>query len=86
MKLYSVTRDCPRCGKVHQVIGGSVGLGLQIDHGPDHAGTVADLWPRGNYPPAVAQVLRDLVYCDGLGDYVPMGEPGRLVVTPRAYL
>ncbi len=85
MTLYSVTFDCPHCGKVHDVIGGGPGLGLVIDHGPDHAGTVAELWPRGNYPPAVAQVLRDFVYCDALGGYVPMGEPRQQLLTPGAF-
>jgi hypothetical protein len=74
VRLYAVTFDCPHCAQTHDVIGGA-GLGLVIDHGPDQAGTVAQLWPRGSYPPAVAQVLQDLVYCDALGDIVPMGEP-----------
>jgi hypothetical protein len=53
------------------VIGGVAG-GLVIDRGPTQAGTVAELWPRGDYPPSVAQVLRDKVWCPSVGDYVAM--------------
>jgi hypothetical protein len=43
--------------------------GLVIDHGPDRAGTVAELWPSGDYPTAVTETLRDEVWCDLAGNF-----------------
>jgi hypothetical protein len=82
VKLYAVTFHCPHCGQVQDVLGGGPGLGLAIPQGPDRAGTVAQLWPRGNYPPSVASLLQDKVWCDALPEYVDLAHPARLVVTP----
>ena len=80
---YSATYTCPHCGQPHLVAGGLPGLGLVIEHGPDyHAGTAAELWPRGDYPPAVAETLEAMTWCAGVGKYVEMGEPERLVAAP----
>jgi hypothetical protein len=76
VSLYSVTFDCPRCCKPHLV-----SSGLVLEPRPDHAGTVAELWPRGNYPPAVAGLLRDWVWCDLVGEYIAM-RAERVIVIP----
>ena len=67
MKLYSATYACPHCGQPHLVAGGGPGLGLVIEHGPDHAGTAADLWPGDDYPPAVAETLKAIIWCPEVG-------------------
>ena len=82
MKLYTVTFHCPHCARMHGVLGGGPGLGLHIPQGPDHAGTVAQLWPKGNYPPSVTSLLRDAVWCDTLAAYIDLADPARLVLTP----
>lgn len=54
---------------------------LVLDPSPDHAGTVAQLWPGGDLPPTVAALLGDLVWCDGQAEYVSMADPERVNLT-----
>lgn len=80
MTLCSATYDCPHCGGTHLAAGGEPGLRLVIENGPDRAGTVAELWPNGNYPPAVAEKLKALRWCSAVGEYVAMDDPARLTI------
>jgi hypothetical protein len=36
---------------------------LYLEDGPTEPGTTAELWPNGDYPPALAEDLRALVWC-----------------------
>jgi hypothetical protein len=72
--LCVVTFDCPHCGGAHQVT-----AGLVLERGPGQAGTVAQLWPGGDLPAAVAALLRDRVWCDGAAEYVAL-DPERVTV------
>jgi hypothetical protein len=67
MTLDSATYACSHCGKAHVVAGGGPGLGLVIEHGPDHAGTATKFWPNGDYPPAVAEALKATIRCPEVG-------------------
>ncbi|MGD8626624.1 MAG: hypothetical protein PVJ34_18955 [Anaerolineae bacterium] len=53
-----------------------------IEGGPDRAGTVAELWPRGDYPPSVAEKLKRETWCPAMEDYVPIDDLERLVISP----
>jgi hypothetical protein len=37
----------------------------------------------GEFPPELARLLGDLVWCDQAGDYVKLADPTRVVLTPR---
>ena len=82
MRTYRVEYLCDRCGEVHLVGGGGVLDGLVLDRGPLRVGTVAELWPSGGLPSVVAALLADLIWCDGVGEYVGMGDPAWVVLTP----
>ena len=82
MKLYSATYACPHCGGVHLVAGSEPGLGLVIENGPTSTGTVAELWPTGDYPVSVAERLEALRWCDAVGEYVLMDDPERMTIFP----
>ena len=69
--MYSATYDCPHCGQIHLVAGGGLGLGLVIENGPTRTGTVA-----------VAGKLNSLTWCDAVGDYVLMDDPGTITIFP----
>jgi hypothetical protein len=56
---------------------------ILIDNGPDHAGTVAELWPNGELPQVVASKPNDAVWCETLGEYMIVGAAGRDKVTVR---
>ena len=53
MKMYDVDFDCPRCGKIHGVWGGT-GCGLRIENGPDRAGTIAELCEGRELPEGIS--------------------------------
>jgi hypothetical protein len=78
VRLYAVIFDCPHCGKDHLV-----SSGLMLSQEPGQAGTVAQLWPEGGYPPTLAGVLNDRIWCDGQAEYVAM-DPERVIVTLAA--
>ena len=82
MSWYNVDFHCPRCGQVHGVIGGLWG-GLQIEHGPDREGTIAELYAGWPLPDVLVQLLNDAVWCDGVEDHVIMADPARVVLRPR---
>jgi hypothetical protein len=54
MTWYAAFVTCSGCGQEH-----GAGL-LQVPGGPARTGTVAELWPAGKLPLAVAEMLRDL--------------------------
>ena len=83
MKLYHVDLDCPRCGKRHGVYGGLVG-GLVIENGPDHAGTIAELYEGQELPGVLVRLMTDAPWCDQVEAYVPMDDPARVYLTPKA--
>lgn len=58
------------------------GLGLVIHDNPDRASTVAELWPKGGYPPSVGEKLKAATWCPAAGEYVPMDDPERLTISP----
>jgi hypothetical protein len=76
MAWYVVDLRC-ECGETHWVSNG-----FQLTPGPTEAGTVAELYPSGNLPAALASLLRDLVWCDQTGEYVELADPARVVLTP----
>lgn len=82
MKVLRATCACPHCGRTRLAAGGEPGLGLVIGHGSTKAGTVAGLWPRGNYPLAVAEELKALRWCDAVGEYVPIDDPETMTIFP----
>jgi len=81
-RLYSVRFDCPRCGKIHGVIGGFVG-GLVIENGPDHVGTIAELYKGQALPAVLVRLLNDMPWCDQVEEYVLMDDPARVHLTPK---
>lgn len=54
----------------------------RIDHGPYHAGTVAELYPSGKLPEGLADLMRDSMICEATGEPVKMSDPARLSVEP----
>jgi hypothetical protein len=83
VKLYSATYACPHCGQTHLVAGVLSGLGMVIERGPDRAGAVLGLWPRGDYPMAVAEQIRAMTWCPAVGECVEMDDPERLRISPE---
>lgn len=65
MRSYVVDLRC-ECGAVHRVSND-----LRLQNGPDHAGTVAELYRTGELPPELARLLGDLVWCDQAGEPEP---------------
>jgi len=76
MSWYRAIMNC-KCGQPHWLTGA-----LRIPCGPAEAGTVAELYPDGELPPVVAELLHDLVWCDDAQEYVEIADPGRVVLTP----
>jgi hypothetical protein len=72
---YMVDFRCT-CGRVHAV------AEMLIEDGPTEAGTAAELWPTGDYPPAVADELRSQVWCEQAKEYVKISGPERLLFAP----
>jgi hypothetical protein len=70
--------QCPTCGKLHLVT-----RGLQLEHGPTEAGSVADLYGEGTLPSALAHLLKDKVWCDTAGGWVRQQDRTRVFLTPR---
>jgi hypothetical protein len=81
MKLYNVDFDCPRCGKIHGVWGGS---GVRIENGPDRAGTIAELYKGRELPHVPVRLMNDKPECETLGGYLLMDDPARVIITPKA--
>jgi hypothetical protein len=77
MAWYCVTVICPSCGAQHWAV-----MGLQLRGVTSRAGSVAELWPSGELPPAVTRLVGDLVWCDKAKEYARIEDPGRLVLTP----
>lgn len=77
VKWYRVTYRCPICGKEHDV-----SQQRRIDDGPDQAGTVADLYPTGELPWSLADLMRDSVVCETTDDLVKLNDPARLHIEP----
>jgi hypothetical protein len=73
---YVVDLRC-ECGKVHRVSND-----FRLQNGPNHAGTVAELYRTDELPPSLARLLRDLVWCDQAGEYIEMGDPARVILSP----
>jgi hypothetical protein len=82
MTSYTVTLNCPRCGGEHLVVGGLVGA-LLIEDGPDREGTIAELYAGRELPAVLTRLLNDKVWCDHAGEYVLIGDPARVVLTPK---
>lgn len=83
MVLYNLDVGCPRCGKLHRVIGGPWG-GLMIEHGPDRPGTIAELYESRELAAVLVRLLNGKVWCDQAGDYVLMDDPARIHLPPRS--
>ena len=73
---------CPRCGKLHGVYGGLWG-GLLILNGPDHAGTIAELYEGQELPGVLVRLMNDTPWCDQVEEYVPRDDPARAHLTPK---
>jgi hypothetical protein len=79
---YNVDFDCPRCGKIHGVLGWPGG-GLRIENGPERAGTVAELYADRELATVLVGKLNDKVWCGQAGDYILMDDPARLILTRK---
>ena len=77
MSWYRVDVAC-KCGRVHRVANW-----LQIPDGPTQVGSLEDLYPSGDLPAVLIRLLGGLIWCDAAGDYVPIGEAGRVELRPR---
>ena len=82
VSLYNVDLDCPRRGKRHEVYGWPAG-GLLIPNGPDRAGTIAELYEGQELPSVLVRLMNDTPWCDEVGEYVPMDDPARVILTPK---
>ena len=78
MRQYLVDLRCPYCGKTHRVTSG-----LQLDGGPTEPGSLADLYPGGELPQALARLLDNLVWCPKVEQWVNQHDRGRFYLTPR---
>jgi hypothetical protein len=76
MSWYRVDLVC-KCGRVHRICNE-----LQIPDGPTRAGSLEDLYPSGKLPPVLIEKMGDLMTCDAAEGYTPIGEMGRLMLTP----
>ena len=76
MSWYRVEVTC-RCGEK-----GQLGLAWQIRDGPTEAGTVAELYPDGDLPQVLREMLHDLLWCKEAQEYLEIGDPGRVRLTP----
>lgn len=77
VKWYRVAYLCPICRKDHDV-----SLQRRIDHGPHQSGTVAELYPSGELPWSLADLMRDSVVCEATGELVKLNDPARLQIEP----
>jgi hypothetical protein len=78
MSWYRVDVAC-KCGRTHLITGA-----LQIPNGPNHAGTLAELYPRHKLPKPLAEMLNDLVWCGETGGYVVIQEAGEVTLALAA--
>jgi hypothetical protein len=74
---YIVDMRCPKCGELHQVTSG-----LQLEHGPREAGTLAELYGESELPEALAHLLKDIVWCETNGGWVRQEERTGVFLTP----
>ena len=59
------------------------GGGLLVESGPDHAGTVAELYEGRGLPGVLVRLMTDTPWCDEVQAYVPMDDLARVVLKPR---
>ena len=52
--------------------------------GPDRAGPIAELYKGRELPDVLVRLMTDTPWCDEVGQYVPMDDPARVHLTPKA--
>lgn len=80
-RWYRVFYTCPQCGRVHTVTNQR-----RIDGGPTEAGTVAELYPAGELPADLAELMRDWLICDGGGEAYRIDDPARMRLEPWPFV
>ena len=78
VRRYRAEWLCPHCGREHRLANEL----LIHAGGPTQAGTVAELYPKGDLPPAVVELVRCLAWCNKAGEYLEVGDPARVVLIP----
>ena len=69
-RLYNVDLDCPGCG-------------VLIPNGPDRRGTIAELYEGQELPTVLVRLMTDTPWCDEVQEYVPIGDPASVHLTPK---
>lgn len=78
MGWYAVEVLCFECGQLHRAASH-----LQIAGCPTGSGLVTERHGDRPLPPALAELLRNALWCSEAGQYVLIGDPARVFVTPR---
>jgi hypothetical protein len=75
---YTVDYVCHECGETHRVANDFRFVG-----GPSEAGSLDDLYPGGDLPPEVENLLGDMVWCDQASEWVELEDPAGVILRPQ---
>ena len=56
----------------------------RADPEPDRPGTIAELYEGQELPGMLVWLMTDTPWCDEVQEYVPMDDPARIHLTPKA--
>ena len=75
---YIVEYLCDKCGEPHRVAND-----FRLVGGPTEGGSLDELYPDGNLPPPLVQLLGDLAWCPSVAEWVDLDDPARVSLLPR---
>ena len=61
-----------------------LGCGLLMENGPDRPRTIAELYAGRELPGVLVDLMTDTPWCDQVQEYVPMDDPARIHLRPKA--